>query len=219
MGIESVQRPLYRAGVALRVVGAGLGRTGTMSLKGALERLLGAPCYHMLEVGKHEGHVALWHAAVRGERPWEALFEGYAAAVDWPASAFWPELVEAYPDALVLLSYRDAEAWWRSASSTIFPTSRKADGPWREMVDAMFEARFTLALDDHDACIAAYEAHNARVRAEVPPARLLEWQPGDGWAPLCERLGVPVPDEPFPHTNSTQDFLERVKARQAAASS
>jgi hypothetical protein len=197
--------------MALRVVGAGLGRTGTLSLKLALERLLGAPCYHMLEVFAHPEHVALWHAAARGEPvDWRALFAGYAAAVDWPVGSFWPEVSEAFPEALIVLSTRSAESWWRSASQTIFPTSAKAAGtPWHAMWMELAKNRFTARLDDREAAIAAYERHNAEVRARAPKARLLEWTAREGWAPLCRALGVPIPDEPFPHANSTEAFLGR----------
>ncbi len=195
----------------LRVVGAGLGRTGTNSLKVALERLLGAPCYHMMEVFQHPEHIPLWHAAARGEMPdWNALFADYVAAVDWPAAAFWPELSTVFPDALVLLSLRDPQSWWQSASETIFPSVREQRGTeWYAMVDELFGARFTRALDDRAAAIAALERHNARVRATVPAHRLLEWHAADGWGPLCAALGVPVPDEPFPHTNTRGDWLAR----------
>lgn len=199
--------------MTLRVVGAGLGRTGTLSLKIALERLLGGPCYHMMEVFNHPEHVASWHEAARGGRPdWQAVFEGYRAVVDWPAASFWPELMHAFPDALVLLSVRDAEGWWRSASQTIFPVSRNASGAWRDMVDAVFAARFTAALDDREACIAAFERHNEEVRRVVPRSRLLEWRAADGWEPLCAALDVAVPDEPFPRANSSEEFLARVDA-------
>ena len=195
----------------LRVVGAGVGRTGTLSLKVAFERLLGAPCYHMAEVlGKPE-HVPLWLGATRGKLPdWHALMRGYAAAVDWPAAAFWPELADAFPEALVLLSVRDADTWWRSANGTIFPATQSAPSQqWREMIESMFASRFTSAIRDREASIAAFERHNAQVRARVPAHRLLIWRPGDGWAPLCERLGLPIPSEPFPHTNTTAEFLAR----------
>jgi hypothetical protein len=197
--------------MALRVVGAGLGRTGTLSLKLGLERLLGAPCYHMSEVFVHPEHVALWHAAARGDPiDWHALFASYAAAVDWPVGSFWPELSEAFPEALIVLSTRSAESWWQSASQTIFPTSAKAAGtPWHAMWMELARTRFTPQLDDRTAAIAAYERHNAEVRARAPKERLLEWTAQDGWSPLCRALGVPVPAEPFPHANSTEEFLGR----------
>jgi hypothetical protein len=195
--------------MALRVVGAGLGRTGTMSLKLALERLLGAPCYHMAEVFAHPEHVSLWHAAARGEPvDWRALFDGYAAAVDWPVGSFWAEVSSAFPGAVILLSTRSAESWWRSASQTIFPASASvADTPWGAMWRELARNRFTERLDDRAAAIAAYERHNGEVRARAPKTRLLEWTPGDGWTPLCRALGVAEPQEPFPHANSTEAFL------------
>ena len=199
--------------MSLRVIGAGLGRTGTMSLKGALERLLGAPCYHMIEVFPRPAHFGLWTAAARGEPvDWKALFDGFTSAVDWPASAFWKEMAQAFPDAIILLSTRDsAEAWWKSASQTIFGVAAAdRSNPVAKMVDAIFAARFTKDIHDHDAAIAAYERHNADVRATAPRDRLVEWTPKDGWGPLCKALGVAVPDEPFPHVNTTDEFKTRI---------
>jgi hypothetical protein len=197
--------------MTLRVVGAGLGRTGSTSLKLALERLLGAPCYHMSEVFRHPEHIPHWHAAARGRMPdWHALFAGYAAAVDWPVGSFWPEISDAFPDALVVLSTRDAESWWASAHATIFQAMQRVDnGAWRDMIHEMFRSRFTPALDDRNACIAAYNSHVARVRRDAPKHRFLEWSPREGWQPLCDALGIPVPDEPFPHANSREAFLAR----------
>ncbi|TMK98014.1 MAG: sulfotransferase family protein [Actinobacteria bacterium] len=202
----------------LKIVGAGLGRTGTNSLKVALEQLLGDPCYHMYEVAAHPADAARWHAAVRGERvDWDALLAGYAATVDWPASAFWRELLEANPRALVLLSTREhAEQWWESAARTIIPTVSQplpVDDPdtaaRRGMIRDMMRMRFTPDWRERDGAIAAYERHNAQVRATVPAARLIDWRPGDGWEPICSALGVPVPDEPFPHVNTTAQFHSR----------
>jgi hypothetical protein len=168
----------------------------------------------MAEVFAHPEHVAAWHAAARGRMPdWRELFAGYAAAVDWPVASFWPELADAFPDALVLLSLRDPEAWWRSAQRTIFPASQSAQGEWRAMIDELFAARFTRAIGDREACIAAFERHNAQVRAAVPRSRLLEWRAEDGWAPLCAALGVAVPDEPFPRVNTSEEFLAAHAAR------
>ncbi len=118
--------------MTLRVVGAGVGRTGTKSLSIAVAKLFDSPCYHMTEVFAHPEHIAPWHAAARGAMPdWNELFSGYAAAVDWPASAFWCELSVAFPDALVVLSLRDADTWWESADQTILPAVRAQpqDGP------------------------------------------------------------------------------------------
>ena len=200
--------------MTLQLVGAGVGRTGTASLKLALETLLGAPCYHMLEVFDHPEHVPLWHAAARGEPvDWEQLFAGYAATVDWPGAAFWPELTAAYPRAVVLLSVREsADTWWRSASATIVqglsqdPPPESPRGPWHAMMREMMRNRFGGDIRDEHAAKDAYERHNAAVRAAVPADRLLRWQPGDGWAPLCDALGLPVPDVEFPHTNTTAEF-------------
>jgi hypothetical protein len=208
--------------MTLKVVGAGLGRTGTHSLKIALEQLLGAPCYHMLEVFEHPEHVPEWHRAIQGETPnWATIFAGYAAAVDWPTGAFYEPLSAVYADAIVVLSRReDAEAWWRSYSKTIAEAIGRlvdsgghiagGEGEEATPLDAMLidllSMRFTPGWREHDAAIAAYQRHNDEVRARVPAGRLVEWQPADGWAPLCAGLGLAVPAEPFPHVNSTAEF-------------
>jgi hypothetical protein len=205
--------------MGLKIIGAGLGRTGTHSLQLALQELTGGPCYHMLEVISHPEHIATWHAAITGENPmpdWDELFAGYVAAVDWPAAAFWRELAAAYPGAPVLLSTRPTDAWWKSANATIFEVGRQEPsddplfGPQQRMIHDMFAMRFTERWRDEASAKAAYEAHNASVQSEVPADRLVEWQPGDGWAPLCAALGVAEPDTPFPHVNTTDDFRAMV---------
>ena len=205
--------------MTIRVIGAGVGRTGTTSLQAALEILLGGRCYHMHEVFPRAAHdVPVWHQAALGQMPdWQEFLRDWVAAIDWPACAYWEEIAQTFPEALIVLSHRDAEAWWKSASNTIFPACTQAeDSPWRRMVWDMFEHRFTKKIDNREAAISAYEAHNAYVRAHAPAARLLEWQASEGWAPLCRALDLPVPDQPFPHANSTADFQERIgKARPA----
>ncbi|SDL74678.1 hypothetical protein SAMN05216298_5029 [Glycomyces sambucus] len=203
----------------LRVIGAGLPRTGTMTLKHALETLLGAPCHHMSEVFGHlDTHPAGFLAAARGAATdWEALLDGYAAAVDWPASAFYAELAEAYPDAVVVLSRRDAfDTWWRSCNDTIFTgmdTDDTATAEWTAMIAAIWEKTFPGAdRDDRDAVEAAYGAYHEQVRAVVPAGRLVEFTTGAGWEPLCAALGVPVPDEPFPYLNTAREWHERTGA-------
>jgi len=202
--------------VTIQLIGVGLGRTGTHALKVALERLLGGTCHHMVEVWAHPAEIPIWDAAMRGgQTDWPDVLAEYTAIVDYPGAAVWRELVDAFPDAPVLLSTRSsARSWWESASSTIFETRRdepSADPrrPGFEMISAMFERSLGGDISDAHAMMAAYEAHNAAVRATVPAERLFEYRPGDGWAPLCAALGLDEPDEPFPHTNTRNEFRER----------
>jgi hypothetical protein len=206
----------------LRLVGAGLGRTGTTSLKKALEQLTGGPCYHMFEVLEHPESVALWHSVVRGESAdWEALMGGYTASVDWPAAAYWAELSAANPDAVVLLSSRATpEEWWASMEKTIvnvltmdLPPGEERMSAHRAMVLEMLARRFTPDWRDPQAAMAAYTRHNERVRSEAPADRLVDWQPGGGWEPICAALGVPVPSDPFPHENSSEEFHTNLNGR------
>jgi hypothetical protein len=205
--------------MTLRVVGAGLGRTGTASLQQALEQLLGGRCYHMLEVMQNLEHDVFWLRAARGEAvDVPGFLARYRAAVDWPACAFWRELAAANPDAVILLSTRDSpERWWASMQATIVPTvkSRASSSDASlvrhgAMVSELFERRFCPHWDDPAAAMAAYERHNEDVRRRADPARLVQWRPGDGWEPLCDALGVPEPDAPFPHENTTADFRARL---------
>lgn len=202
--------------MSVRVVGAGLGRTGTHSLKLALEQLLGGPCYHMIEVFGRPDDIPVWQRAVDGEPPeWPAFLHEFTAAVDWPVAAFWSELSAAFPDALVLLSERSADDWWTSASHTIFEVIDRGAQPddpvfaaQMVMIHALLERRFTPGWRDEATAKAAYAEHNATVRATIPADRLVEWHPGDGWAPICAALDLPVPTEPFPHVNTTSEFRE-----------
>jgi len=198
--------------MTLQVVGAGVGRTGTTSLKTGLERLIGQPCYHMVEVFGRPEHVALWReAAEGGQVDWASMLAGYGATSDFPACLFWPEISEANPDAMVVLSTRsDSALWWASANQTIFGLDETKLPPgmsdWFAMWRAVATARFTPNWTDEDETRAAYERHNAEVRASVPRDRLVDWQPDQGWGPLCAALGVDPPDEPFPHLNTREDF-------------
>jgi hypothetical protein len=222
MGSARDQAVIYPAPMGLKVVGAGLGRTGSFSLKIALEKLLGGTCYHMTEVFGKPDHVALWHGAILGRQPpWTKMLEEFSAIVDWPAAALWFELHEAFPEAMVLLSVRSsAAAWWNSFSETILPVMQR--GPafgmteWYDMSVDMLK-RLTPNYGDRDACMAAYEAHNEAVRRTVIPDRLIEWAPSDGWGPICAGLGLPEPDEEFPHINTTHDFRLMAGLDQPAA--
>jgi hypothetical protein len=208
--------------MSLQVVGAGVGRTGTHSLKEALEKVLGGPCHHMAEVFAHPQEIPIWTDAIEGRAvDWDRLMHGYVAQVDWPGASFWPELLDANPDALVILSVRDPDVWYTSATNTIFQLLTISDGemgPWMVSMKRLLGDRFCADLADRDAMIAAFEQHNDEVRRQVPSSQLLEWRPEDGWGPICARLGVPVVAEPFPHSNTTADFKARWSQQQASPS-
>ncbi len=197
----------------LRVIGAGLPRTGTSSLRVALEHLLGGRCYHMSAIPGHPYDLGpAWDTALAGGLPdWGLLLKGYVAAVDWPASMFWRELARANPKAIVLLSLREnAEVWWRSTNETILPVARKALEPgWKQgrgLVTLLERFTGTDRWDDRATLTAAYDRHNADVREGVPPSRLLEWHPSQGWAPICRALGLPVPKLLFPWINRRSEW-------------
>ncbi len=203
--------------MTLRVIGAGFGRTGTFSLKQALETLGFSKCYHMAEVAVNPSHVGLWRAAWRGEARWDELFEGYAAAVDWPTAAFWPRLMEVYPDAKIVLTVRDGDSWFASAWRTIFRSMHDGmqsdDADIRERLvmakEIIVDGTFGGDLEDRRNAIAVYEANVARVYREVPPERLVVFDGKDGWGPLCAALEVEEPAEAYPHVNTSEEFLER----------
>jgi hypothetical protein len=193
--------------VGMKIIGAGLGRTGTTSLKSALEHLLGAPCYHMATLFQRPEHVAPWHAAAEGRMPdWPTLLDGFAAITDWPGSAFYQDLMQAFPEAKVLLSWREPEAWLQSCRNTIFPKIVETEGAWGEMIRAVIGNSFGADLNNDQACLDAYQRHADNVKKTVPAKRLIVWTPDDGWAPICRALELPIPEVPFPHLNTTETF-------------
>ncbi len=198
----------------LEIIGAGFGRTGTRSLKDALEMLGFGPCHHMSEVHNNPAQSAIWDALADGATPdWETAFEGYRSQVDWPGAAFWRELAEAYPQARVVLTLRSAESWHRSVTETIArhmtdevdPDTGRTSMPYRLINRGIFDGR----VHDPEHALRLFEAHNTEVRRKIPADRLLVLPTGSGWKPLCDFLGVPVPDAPYPNRNSTAEFLAR----------
>jgi hypothetical protein len=164
----------------------------------------------MFEMFADPAHVPGWIDAIEGGPvDWRLLLSRYQAIVDWPGCSFWREISASYPDALVLLSLRDPESWYRSASSTIFLTFDREPPPdlrpWTNAMRKLLHDRFSDKFDDPTAMMDAFQRHNDAVRREVPAARLLEWRPEDGWEPICHRLGRPVPEEPFPVTNTASE--------------
>lgn len=202
----------------LDLIGAGFGRTGTLSLKHALETLDVGPCYHMTEVmgnPRTVGHVAAWTRAASGEAiDWSTLFAEYRATVDWPGCAFWRELHRVRPEANVRLSKRDPDRWYDSVMKTIWPSSKGLihvePGPLRdfgEMIHRLiWQGTFEGRIEDRAFAKSVFERHNAEVEAAIPKQQLLIYEPGEGWERLCAFVGVPVPDVEFPHVNSSEDF-------------
>lgn len=206
--------------MTLKVIGTGFGRTGTLSLKAALGQLGFGPCYHMSEVFGHPEHVPLWTKAARGERTdWTGVFKGYVAAVDWPAVNFWRDLIERYPDAKVVHTERDPEVWYKSFQATISEALQSAPpggpNPWAQMTDLIITQHTFNGDLGKDNVLKIYNAHNAEVRRRVPARHLLVHHFTDGWAPLCAHLGVAIPVTPFPKTNSTEEFQQRMAAQRA----
>lgn len=208
--------------MTLSVIGAGLGRTGTVSLKLALERLGFGPCFHMTELIADPSRVPLWLAAADGKPDWPAIFAGYRATTDYPACRFWRELADAFPAAKVILTVREPAKWFESVSATIFSpamAARMGDSPLTTLFAKTTGKDFGDRIADRDFMIEAFERHTAEVERGIQPDRLLVYEVSRGWQPLCEFLGVPVPDEPFPKTNSRDDmaaFMARDEAATAA---
>jgi len=215
----------------MRVIGAGLPRTGTLTQKVALEQLGIGPCYHWVDVIADLTRVEQWHRALNGEAPWNEIFDGFVATVDWPGGFFTIELASAYPDAKVILSTRDPQRWAESFRETICDlcfgdvlirylshARAKVDPQWQrylELIDRMFWIENGSFRDGHESpgqLIAGLQAHEDAVKQAIAPERLLVWEVTDGWGPLCEFLGVPVPDGPLPHANDRETFHDRVTA-------
>jgi len=206
--------------MTLKVIGSGFGRTGTMSLKLALEQLGFGPTYHMVEVFKNPQAPGWWVDAADGNPDWAKIFAGYNSTVDWPNATFYAELAQAYPDAKVIHTERDPEAWFKSTQATIFSDTISGDpsSPFAGMFEKVIRRLFDGRMHDHDHLIEVYNRHNAQVRATIPAERLLVYEVVQGWDPLCAFLGVPVPEAPMPKVNSTEEFVGRLAARPTPAS-
>jgi hypothetical protein len=208
------------------VIGVGFGRTGTLSLKVALERLGLGPCYHMREVLRQPARIKDWFAVADGACDWPRIFAGYRSTVDWPAAAYWRALVDAYPAARVILTVRDPDRWYASAERTLYQQSTRIrqNAPrgtttaesslsatelaeFGRMADVtVWDRVFGGRFADRDHALAVFEEHTRQVTVYLPADRLLVYDIGDGWAPLCGFLGLPVPATPFPHDNESSSF-------------
>lgn len=229
--------PVGNPSSALQVIGAGFGRTGTLSPREALVRLGFGPCDHMLVNFEHPERFALWRDAFerkqRGQPvDWRALLGGYRAVVDWPGAYFWGELIAAHPEAKVILTVRDPARWYESTLATIFSLRARADeSPVARAVmrliglampamrqgfetadDVIWDGTFGGRFADREHALRVFAGHNREVRESVPVDRLLVFDVRQGWEPLCAFLGVPVPEgEPFPHVNDAESFRKRIE--------
>jgi len=199
--------------MALHVIGAGLGRTGTLSLKLALEQLGLGPCFHMAELLIDPKRVPLWLAAADGKPDWDAVFAGYSSTTDYPACLYWRELTAAYPAAKVVLTRRDKDKWFESTQATIFSEAMSArirGTPVEPFFAKTIWRDLGAHLHDRDFMTSYFEKHNAAVEGGVAKKRLLVYDVAQGWAPLCEFLGVAAPDSPFPNVNSREEMQGRM---------
>ncbi len=206
--------------MGLQVIGAGVGRTGTYSLKLALNQLGFGPCHHMEEVLIHmPEQVPLWAAAAKGEPDWERIFMGYPSAVDWPTAGFFRPLRKAYPSAKFILTVRSPESWAESFGETIYKLIAGRDKAPEAMQGWLTMAHGVIGMTgfpdglDMQGLARAFSAHADAVKAAIPPDQLLVYQVKDGWEPLCAFLNVPVPGGPFPRTNDRAEFWERVSGK------
>jgi hypothetical protein len=206
--------------MALKVVGSGLGRTGTKSMQTALNMLGFGPCHHMVEVFAHPESMQLWVDAREGRPNWDLIFKDYHSMVDYPGAAFWREIADHYPDAKVLHTVRDPDAWFESTQATIFAprgNTRRGGDSVQDRFFAAVMAPLQAHLDDRAWMTDYFRRHTEAVKAAIPPERLLVYEVGEGWDRLCKFLGVPVPAEPYPSENSRAEFVARVQAAQGDA--
>ena len=206
--------------MTINVIGAGVGRTGTYSLKLAINQLGLGPCHHMEEVLHNMSvQVPLWSAALGGRPDWQAIYSGYNSTVDWPTACFFRELHNAYPDAKFVLTHRRPESWADSFGETIYKLLADRDQAPPEMKEWLEMAAGVIAKTgfpdglNRDGLIKAFVAHNESVKSAIPADQLLVFQVTDGWEPLCEFLGKPVPSGPFSYTNDLAEFWDRVAGK------
>lgn len=196
--------------MALKVIGAGVGRTATFSMKFALEHLGFGPCYHMSEVlAGARRNLPLWLDVIEGKPDWASIFEGYESTTDYPGCTYWRELAEHYPEAKVVLTTRDPDSWFESVTETIFSeriNAQTEDSPFSRLLQGVALDAFDGKKDDRAFMTDWFIRRNQEVIDTLPPERLLVFHPRQGWEPLCEFLGVPVPEDPFPRVNSRDEL-------------
>ncbi|MFT5111120.1 MAG: hypothetical protein ACI8P9_000431 [Parasphingorhabdus sp.] len=206
--------------MSLNVVGVGMGRTGTASLKVALEQLGIGRCYHMTEVMQHPVCIQDWVNAANGTPDWDKIFDGYGATVDNPACGFWKELCNFYSQAKVILTVRDAESWFNSTNETIHSTGFASfikNSPWGEMIQRTIFDTMDNRMQDKDFMMSFFNNRSDEIIDTIAPERLLIYKVADGWGPLCEFLEIGEPDIDFPRINSRNETKELLDSMMAAS--
>ena len=203
----------------MKIFGAGFGRTGTMSLKIALEKLEMGPCYHMREVVSHPSHIKIWYDFSNGEHPdWDRLFNGFNSAVDFPVSLFYEELIKKFPNAKFILTLRDFDSWYKSTTNTIYKVPTLLPEWFTQVVypirmfikmqvNLIWIGLFNNKFSDRESTKRVYYEHIERVKNTIPKDKLLIYHINEGWGPLCEFLNVDIPHIPFPKVNDTAEML------------
>lgn len=194
--------------MALSIIGAGVGRTGTASLKVALEKLGTGSSYHMTDVLQNPERVKTWIEVGNGDTDWDKIFEGYGSSVDYPGCTFWQELADYYPEAKIILTSRDPGRWFESVNETIMSqmlVEGTKGSPFGALMQKIVWGTVDNRMQDKDFMISYFENRNKEIIDSVPAERLLVFEVKQGWGPLCEFLDLPVPDEDFPHINSREE--------------
>ena len=209
-----------------------MGRTGTHSLKEALEQLGFGKCYHMIELLQNPNGLSCFQDAENGKEPdWNSLFTGYLSAIDYPVARYYKQLMKVYPDAKVIHTVRDPESWYQSCTETIFWASKPDAGRILKMMVRMpfsktlrkrlpvlkyngmlVDKEFGKDLKNKAEVIRRYNERNEEVLSTVPKEKLLVFKAQDGWEPLCKFLNVPVPATQYPKSNTKSEFIANVKA-------
>lgn len=211
----------------MKVIGAGFGRTGTMSTKVALQQLGFGPCLHMIDlIAANQDLAQTFYDAYQGKPvDWTEALQGWESTVDWPGCTFYKQLMDTFPNAPVILNVRDPESWYKSMNDTIYDAAMKLeqmpemrDRPATKMIKAVvWDGDMKGDFQNKKGSIEIFEQHNKEVKDYVPAGRLLVFDVKQGWEPLCSFLGVDVPDMPFPHANDTESFKQMMESGAATS--
>jgi len=210
----------------MEVIGAGYGRTGTFSLKIALEEL-GYPCYHGREMIKNvytdpQKWVQLYRGNITSAEMNKYLISsGFKATADFPASIFWEGFFKANPNAKVILTIRDPNKWYESLRQTIYKFTKEssiifmfhpmARFVWPADNEILWDGYFENRFQDKEFAINKFNQHINEVKRKVPANQLLVYDVKEGWEPLCKFLNKPVPKKPFPKVNDREAILKEVE--------